>query len=659
MNTYAACSQTAVEDSLRQLVANHPHDTIGIKALVNLASEVVRRDMEKAKEYAFQGLRMAHALHTTIGVASNYSHLTTYYSNRGMPDSALFYLDQIRLLIEHYPENNDIKLNYYFTAGLFYKNKGEYGKALTYMLKALDYMVADKHKLSRAGQLLNIGNAYVNLGNIQQAADYHLRALKQFETLGNKRGQSFCLHSLGNDFQKLNRLSEAKSYYKQSLALKEELGDIRGMINSWTNLGSVYTELGQFKVAHNYFNKSLKQSRALNLTQNELTALHELGSLYLKWDQLAKARATFKQGLPLARQRGDSSLSARFAAKLAHLQQDSLQHQVLQQALINKLETARQAGERDAEADAYQQLAQWHAAEKQYEQAYDLLKKHYQLKDSVVGGQVLVQLKQLEEQYAQEKSTKEIMLLKKDRQLKEAVIEKQLANQRIITLLFVAFIVIGVLLLKYYQTLSRAKRLLAIERVRNSIARDLHDDMGSALSSIHINSQLAMGDSTRTHSHLQRISDSAARMMESMADIVWSINPENDTLEKMIIRMKEFAAEILEPKNISYSFNVGEELGNTRLTLETRKNLYLIFKESINNAAKYSEGSAVVIAIHLLNNKLHLSVRDNGKGFDSAVVRYGNGLNNMAERAHSLRGQLIRQSTPGQGTEIVAELPIT
>jgi two-component system, NarL family, sensor histidine kinase UhpB len=148
-------------------------------------------------------------------------------------------------------------------------------------------------------------------------------------------------------------------------------------------------------------------------------------------------------------------------------------------------------------------------------------------------------------------------------------------------------------------------------------------------------------------------------MMESMSDMVWSINPENDTLEKMLVRMKEFAADMLEPKNISYSFEVGDELEKTKLTVETRKNLYLIFKESINNAAKYSEGSSVVITIKQLQNRLHLRVCDNGKGFDAAAVRQGNGLLNMAERAHSLRGRLIRQSRPGQGTEIVAELPLT
>ncbi len=656
---FAGRSQTPTADSLRQVVASHPNDTLGIKALVELASEVARQDLSKVREYAFQGLRMAHALKTNFGLSGIYSHLTNYYSHSGMPDSAIFYINKMKLLAEANPQDTYFSANYYSTAGLFYKNKGEFDKALPFMLKGLDYMGAAKQQLNKAGQLLNIGNTYSHLGNIKMAADYHLKALKQFEALGNKRGQSFCLQSLGNDFQKLGRLSEAKQYFQQSLALKEELNDKRGIISSWIGLGSIYTELGQYKPALNYIRKALKESRSLSLTQDVLRSLHELGMLHLKMKQLAKARAVFQEGLPLARQRGDSLMSARFATQLAALQQDSLRNQALEIALSDKLQTARHAGDREAEADAYLQLSKWHATNKHFEQALELLEKHYQLKDSVVGKNVLVQLKQLEEQYEQDKNSKEIVLLKKDQQLKEAVIAKQSANQKIITIVFVAFIIIGILLLKYYRTINRTKRVLAIERVRNSISRDLHDDMGSALSSIHINSQLAMEDSTRTQSYLQRISESAARMMEGMGDIVWSINPENDTLEKLLVRMKEFAAEILEPKNISYSFLVCDELDKIKLSVEARKNLYLIFKESLNNAAKYSEGSAVVIAINLYNNKLHLSVRDNGKGFDSSTIRYGNGLNNMAERAQSLQGKLTRQSAPGQGTEIVAELPIT
>jgi signal transduction histidine kinase len=146
--------------------------------------------------------------------------------------------------------------------------------------------------------------------------------------------------------------------------------------------------------------------------------------------------------------------------------------------------------------------------------------------------------------------------------------------------------------------------------------------------------------------------------MESMSDIVWSINPENDSVEMMIIKMKEFAAEILEPKSIRYSFQTSEGIANTKLDVVKRKNLFLIFKESINNVAKHSEGSEVTIVIEQSGGVLRLKIKDNGRGFDASTIRYGNGLINMEDRARNIKGRLTRFSVPEKGTEIVAELDL-
>jgi signal transduction histidine kinase len=565
----------------------------------------------------------------------------------------------MRLLVEKYPQDNDVGSNYHQTAGLFYKNKGEYEAALPHMLEALHYMTTPKYQLPKAGQLLNIGNTYSHMGELKKAASYHLEALKLFEQLGNKRGQSYCLQSLGNDYLKLKYFSGSKKSYLQSLAIKEEIKDLRGLVPAWTGLGNVHTELGQFAKAQQYYEKAIAQARVLKLPLEEVRILYDLGMLQVKMQKQAQAKVTFLAGLPLARQRGDSLMSANFTTQLAVLAQDSTKAREVERTLLAKAQTSQQAGDKESEADAYLRLSELKSKNGQFGQAYVLLQKHHQLKDSVLNNEVLLQLKRLEAQYQQEKNEKEIMLLKKDQELKEATIARQSAQQKITLIIFLFILIIAFLLLLYLRTINRTRRAIAIERVRNSIARDLHDDIGSALSSIHINSQLAMNDYIRNEIHLQRIAESASRIMESMGDIVWSISPENDTLDKMLIRMKEFAAEILEPKNICYQFQLPDEVGKLKLSVEARKNLYLIFKESINNAAKYSEGSLVEISLRLQNNTLQLNVRDNGKGFETSTVRHGNGLLNMAERAANLHGKLTRQSAPGQGTEIIAQFPIT
>ena len=195
--------------------------------------------------------------------------------------------------------------------------------------------------------------------------------------------------------------------------------------------------------------------------------------------------------------------------------------------------------------------------------------------------------------------------------------------------------------------------------MRNEIARDLHDDMGSTLSSIHIISQLALKESGPATKYFQRIAEHSAKMMESMSDMVWSINPENDSLQKMLAKMKEFSAEILEPRNMSYRFQGEETLNGTALDVAKRKNIFLIFKETINNAAKYSEGTVVDIRIAHVDNDLQLVIRDNGKGFDLSKMPQGNGLRNMKERAREINAELGFETVPGQGTTLRLTLPLT
>jgi signal transduction histidine kinase len=141
--------------------------------------------------------------------------------------------------------------------------------------------------------------------------------------------------------------------------------------------------------------------------------------------------------------------------------------------------------------------------------------------------------------------------------------------------------------------------------------------------------------------------------------MVWSINPRNDSAEQMIAKMKEFSAEILEPKNIQYNFLADDLLHDVKLDVEQRKNLFLIFKEAVNNAAKYSEASKIEIQLKRDNGSLQLLVQDNGKGFDVETSVRGNGLINMADRTKSMNGAWKQSSTPGKGTSIDVRIPIT
>ena len=218
--------------------------------------------------------------------------------------------------------------------------------------------------------------------------------------------------------------------------------------------------------------------------------------------------------------------------------------------------------------------------------------------------------------------------------------------------MIILLILLGIFILHRY----RLRRLLEVHRLREKVARDLHDDVGSTLTSIHILSEVAKKDlSDEYHvvqSYLDRIGANSSQMMQAMDDIVWSIKPDNDLLQKIVARMREHAALILDPLKIQYIFKADDSIRNIKLDMEQRRNLFLIYKEALNNISKYAEATLVDIHIGAAASHIELIIKDNGKGFDSNRQQSGNGLFNMNQRSEALGAELKISSSTGVGTSI-------
>lgn len=202
---------------------------------------------------------------------------------------------------------------------------------------------------------------------------------------------------------------------------------------------------------------------------------------------------------------------------------------------------------------------------------------------------------------------------------------------------------------------KKVTRYFVEEGLRKKIARDLHDDMGSTLSSINIISKVALQQqSAEGHlkTQLASIKDYSSSIMESMNDMVWAINPLHDNMESLLVKMKEWAAEICEPRQIELNFNVNESTELVKLDAAKRKHIFLIFKEAVNNAIKYSNCDRItVIFFHDdTGKKLALSITDDGDGFDTRHYKAGNGIQNMQARAGLLQGNVQIDSSVNGGT---------
>ncbi len=217
--------------------------------------------------------------------------------------------------------------------------------------------------------------------------------------------------------------------------------------------------------------------------------------------------------------------------------------------------------------------------------------------------------------------------------------------------LMIVMIVLSVLYAVYRYRLQQALKLQAI---RNKIASDLHDEIGSNLSTISIFSDVAIeqAEGQPVSSLLNKISSYTQQSMEAMSDIVWMINAGNDRFENLVVRMRELAAELVEAKRSSLHLQIDEPVNTVKLDMEKRKNFWLIYKEALNNTAKYADAKNIWIELSAANGNVMLLVKDDGKGFDMLTSSQGNGLTNMKQRAEALQGKFYIHSTSGGGTVV-------
>jgi signal transduction histidine kinase/ligand-binding sensor domain-containing protein len=216
---------------------------------------------------------------------------------------------------------------------------------------------------------------------------------------------------------------------------------------------------------------------------------------------------------------------------------------------------------------------------------------------------------------------------------------------------------------------SRKARLAELERVRSRIARDLHDDVGSSLTQIALFSEVArQSGNGASREPLDFIASTANELVEAMSDIVWAINPQKDHLHDLTQRMRRFASEIFTAADIDLEFRAPESDSDAPLGANLRREVFLIFKESVNNVVKHAAATKVRIEFRIENGVLILTLQDDGRGFDASAKndgqydwqasRGGNGLPGMKKRAAELGGEFFIESKIEQGTTVTLRVPL-
>ncbi len=507
--------------------------------------------------------------------------------------------------------------------GVYYWCKGDYTTALEYHFKALPMNEELGIKDRLAGNLTNIGIIYDKQGDFAKAIDYYFRSLKIQEELGNKDGIASALANIGVAYSAQQDFPKALDYYNRALKLSEELGNRSFVASNLNNIGNVYRRQADYPKALEYYFKALKIREELGNRKGLASTLGAIGRLYSLTGKFKEAEVNLKKAIAVATPADLKKELRDFEYSLSELY--------------------------DTTAQLAVQNKKFSLAAENYKLSLIHYKNAMALKDTLFNLEKSKETTRIEMNYEFDKRE---VATKADYDKQMAIADVEIKRQKLLKNFLMGGLVLLLLLSYLIYNNFRTASKLKLQNIRNKIASDLHDDVGSTLNSISIYSEVAKQKSPAVVDELEHIGDASRKIIEVMSDIVWTINPKNDTFENIIDRMSSIAYNLLKAKNIEHTFRADEGLNELKLSLESRRNFYLIFKEALNNLVKYSNANRASISLTNENGLIKLSIRDNGLGFDVLQTSRGNGLLNMKSRAAEMKAQLNIESEKGNGAHI-------
>jgi signal transduction histidine kinase len=232
---------------------------------------------------------------------------------------------------------------------------------------------------------------------------------------------------------------------------------------------------------------------------------------------------------------------------------------------------------------------------------------------------------------------------------------------------FEALAMIAIASIVYFLHRYRVAQMVSLERMRTAIATDLHDDIGASLSQIAILSEVARasvsGENRLPQESLRKVSTLARELVDSMSDIVWSIRAEPDEWDSLVRRMREFALDVLGSQGIDFDLDASPQHDAVHISLQARRQLFLMFKECVHNASRHSGCSAVKAELKTSEGEIVLIVGDNGRGMNPVEPvpvngsAGGTGLPGMRRRVAALGGTIQFVTNPGEGCTVSIRIP--
>ena len=581
---------------------------------------------------------------------------------------------------------------------------------LTWAVKLAEQLENDAKIFNSASML---GQVYLIAGDAKNAGQTLSYALSVKPASADKIQLRSVLANYAEALTIQNKFESAAKAIKNYEKLNNSLGDVSGSMIEKKLKGNLHYHQGEYKEALQYLLEAynLKKDGAL-FSHDIMSIAASLGKTELKTGNIDDAIGHFRVVKDLAVETNYIAGTLESSILMAEAFQqngniDSAYHYLkfhshLRDSILTfkKEKTVRELIARYDAEKKEQQIKNLEAGRQIFEYQLQLTNEtidNQKLLDVKKSQQLILLTQQAEINRLQAseknlallnrekeflKKQNELELVKKETQLQVALAARQAQQKKVLMLAIAAILLCGVYgLYRYRQNKKLSSRLAQsitelkqaqqqliktekekeAENIRLGISRDIHDEVGATLSGVALYSEIAKQKmeehkNNEAKEYLQYISDNSKEMVEKLSDIIWTINPKNDSFERIIARLRSYSMNLCGSKDIHLHFDVQSELQTYTHSMPMYRNIYLLVKEAINNAVKYSGAKNIFFSMKKIDQGIVTEVRDDGVGFDKKAPVTGNGMANMRERAKNMNADLNIDSSPDKGTLIRLQL---
>jgi two-component system, NarL family, sensor histidine kinase UhpB len=546
------------------------------------------------------------------------------------------------------------------SVGWNYYRLGKTDSAIYYLQKAISIFHRLHRSSNEAKSLINLSSIYQNEDNDDKSLGFLLTAATLFDSAHDELSKAYTENMIGISYRKQTIYDKALLYSDNAIAALSALKEYGYLADAFESRGNIYFAMKRWDSAFVYYDKSIFTAKKMNHIYGVAYGSEDKAEVFLAINEehvtphyLDSALYYYQQSSILFAAAGEASDVANeqlnMGKTLLLLGKDDLAKNYLNQGFTEFIATKSYMNAYKAATE----LSKLYENEKDYKKAFDYLNQSLVYKDSVDVEKQRKTIDNLLIKYETDKKDKAIQLLNTQNEL----VDKELSKNRLILLfslgLTVLLIIIGFIL----RTQSRIRQQLKEVRMRHQIASDLHDDVGSSLSSILLLSNMA-AQQTTDKSLLDKIGSNTKEVIDKMSDIVWTMKPGNDEGSSLKEKLEKLGLLIRDVSGIEVIMNISEKLEIVKLNMHTRKNVFLTCKESMNNVLKHANASTINFSVAIIDRDILITINDNGKGFDKTQVKKNNGTETMLQRAKDCGGTCIIHSIPEQGTTVSVRIPI-